>query len=420
MAVEEELEVNANEGVSGAPQFGDELSFLEQHTEIHVLADASGSAMVAVAPEYQARVMTSSSNGKNGLSYGWLNRELIASGERRAHINAFGGEDRFWLGPEGGQYSIFFKPGDPFDLEHWQTPEAIDWGAWELASRTEHSLNFAKSISLVNYSETSFSLGVERTIRLLNPNEIVSALSGLSDMTSLTNLTGLTRVTEPAAGIDFTSVPSVAFESHNTVTNTGAAPWTRETGLLSVWILGMFQPSDDTVIIVPFHQGSVEELGPIVNDAYFGKVPEARLQTFERVLLFRGDGKYRSKIGLSPTRALAYVASYAVGTATLTLVTYSLPNEAKPYVNSMWEIQDEPYAGDVVNSYNDGPPKPGAKPLGPFYELETSSQAAALDPGQTLSHVHRTFHFELSDELADDWLGPLFGVSVADLKRSLN
>ena len=32
-------------------------------------------------------------------------------------MNGFGGEDRFWLGPEGGQFSIFFKKDDPFDLE---------------------------------------------------------------------------------------------------------------------------------------------------------------------------------------------------------------------------------------------------------------------------------------------------------------
>jgi hypothetical protein len=49
--------------------------------------------------------------------------------------------------------------------------------------------------------------------------------------------------------------------------------------------------------------------------------------------------------------------------------------------------------GDVVNSYNDGPPEPGQKPLGPFYELETSSPAAALKPGETLVHTHRTMHF---------------------------
>ena len=40
------------------------------------------------------------------------------------------------------------------------------------------------------------------------------------------------------------------------------------------------------------------------------------------------------------------------------------------------------------------PPAPGAKPLGPFYELETSSPAAALPPGQHLRHVHRTFHLQ--------------------------
>ena len=40
-------------------------------------------------------------------------------------MNAFGGEDRLWLGPEGGQYSIFFRAGDPFDLEHWQTPPPL-------------------------------------------------------------------------------------------------------------------------------------------------------------------------------------------------------------------------------------------------------------------------------------------------------
>ena len=51
-------------------------------------------------------------------------------------MNVFGGEDRFWLGPEGGQYSLYFKPGDPFDLDHWQVPDAFDWGAWEIASQS--------------------------------------------------------------------------------------------------------------------------------------------------------------------------------------------------------------------------------------------------------------------------------------------
>jgi hypothetical protein len=63
------------------------------------------------------------------------------------------------------------------------------------------------------------------------------------------------------------------------------------------------------------------------------------------------------------------------------------------YVNSLWEWQESPYAGDVVNSYNDGPLEDGAQ-LGPFYELESSSPARELQPDEFLRHVHRTYHFE--------------------------
>ena len=54
-------------------------------------------------------------------------------------MNVFGGEDRFWLGPEGGQYSLYFRGGDPFDLDHWQVPEAIDWGGWDVTERAAAS-----------------------------------------------------------------------------------------------------------------------------------------------------------------------------------------------------------------------------------------------------------------------------------------
>jgi hypothetical protein len=52
-------------------------------------------------------------------------------------------------------------------------------------------------------------------------------------------------------------------------------------------------------------------------------------------------------------------------------------------------------AGDPfdLDHYNDRPPAPGKPPLGPFYEIETSSPALDLAPGQRYTHVHRTFHF---------------------------
>ena len=94
--------------------FGKDLEFLKKHTDVIVLADSTNDVQVAVVPAWQGRVMTSTSGGKNGPSFGWINYELIESGELLPHINVFGGEDRFWMGPEGGQYAIFFKNGDDF------------------------------------------------------------------------------------------------------------------------------------------------------------------------------------------------------------------------------------------------------------------------------------------------------------------
>jgi hypothetical protein len=185
-------------------------------------------------------------------------------------------------------------------------------------------------------------------------------------------------------------VQIVAFESSNTVTNAGRSAWTPKSGLVSIWILGQLTPSPSTTIAIPYNASAS---GPVVNDSYFGKVPADRLIVKPPMIYFRGDGRHRSKIGLPPSRALPLAGSYDAAGQVLTLVQYTRPANANNYVNSMWEIQREPYKGDVINSYNDGPPEPGKAPLGPFFELETSSPALDLAPAQQRTHVHRTFHF---------------------------
>jgi hypothetical protein len=381
-----------------AGQFDSDLAFLRQHTDVVLLTDPSGSAQVALAPGYQARVMTSTTGGNEAPSFGWIGRAAIASGERQPHINVFGGEDRFWLGPEGGQYSLFFKPGDPFDLDHWQTPEPIDWGKWDVTSRTPAAVGFRKQMTLQNYSGTQIAIGVDRTVRLLKGTDVKTYLG-------------------EATGPD---VRSVAFESSNTVTNVGTAQWQPKAGLVSAWILGMFRPSSETTIAIPFVQGPESTLGPIVNDKYFGKVPEDRLRISASVILFRGDGQYRSKIGVSPSRALSVAGSYDAIGHVLTLVQYTQPTGVLPYVNSMWEIQKEPYRGDAINSYNDGPPSPGKPPLGPFYELETSSPALSLSPGEHYTHVHRTFHLVGPEAELDTIARAILKVSLADLTNAFH
>jgi hypothetical protein len=379
--------------------FKDDLAFLEAHSKVVVLGGPGGQAQVAVNPDIQGRVMTSTAAGPEGLSFGWIGREALASGVNNPHMNSFGGEDRFWLGPEGGQFSVFFKKGDPFDLAHWWTPPAVNEGGFDVVAQEADRIRLRKAIRLENYSGTAFDLTVDRAVQLLGAAE-VAALG----------------VPVPAG------VKMVAYASDNRITNTGAAAWTRDTGLLSIWILGMFNPSPKTTIVIPFRSGTEDELGPAVNDAYFGEVPADRLVVDEArgVLFFSGDGKFRSKIGISPQRVKPFAGSYDAANGVLTVVHLTVPEGASDYVNSMWEIQEKPFAGDVVNSYNDGPAAPGAKPLGPFYELESSSPAAALAPGDTLTHVHTTMHFQGPKRALDEIARKVFGVGLAEIGKALS
>ena len=211
----------------------------------------------------------------------------------------------------------------------------------------------------------------------------------------------------------------VAYETDNKITNAGKNAWKKETGLLSIWILGMYNPSPSTTIVVPLKSGPESELGAKVTSDYFGAVPSERLVVKENVIYFSGDGKYRSKIGLNPRRSKGVLGSYDAENRVLTVVQFDQPEGVTDYVNSLWKLQDNPYGGDAANSYNDGPATPGAKPMGPFYEIESSSPAAALAPGQNMSHVHRTFHLVGDESALDKVARREFNVSLAEIKVGL-
>jgi hypothetical protein len=350
------------------PTFEDEVAFLRRYGEVVVLADSSF-GRIAVSPKYQGRVMTSAV-AAGAARLGWINHPFLEAGRTGTQFDNYGGEDRFWLGPEGGQFGLYFAPSAQFTFGAWQTPAALNEGEWAVRERGERHVVLTHSLKVQNHGGAVFELVVDRAIAILSVSDVVARLG----------------VPVPP------SMRVVAFESVNRITNTGHDAWTKDAGLLSVWILGMYAPSPDARIVIPFETSAQ---GPIVNDRYFGKVPEDRLKVHERegFLVFTGDGKHRSKIGVGPSRAKPVLGSYSESSRLLTLVQYDKPSGATDYVNSMWETQSAPYGGDTVNSYNDGPTEPGQPSLGGFYEMETSSPAAALAPGASLAHAHRTFHF---------------------------
>ncbi|MEI6647438.1 MAG: DUF6786 family protein, partial [bacterium] len=359
--------------------FGYDAEFVSKFTKTITLK--RGDAQMLLAPAYQGRVMTSTSGGVGGMSYGWLNYPVIekgvltpdaAKGKLEEHIYVFGGEERFWLGPEGGQYALFFAPGANYTFDNWRTPPVLDTEPFTVVKATDTEATFAKTFALKNRNGTLLKGDILRTVRLL-------------DSAAAANAFGITL-----GG----TVKYVAYETDNAVVNTGEKSWIPSEGLLSIWLLGMYKPTPTTTIVIPFMKGDEAVLGPKLNDTYFGKVPSEHLVVKDNVLFFRGDGTRRGKIGISPKRSLGIAGSYDADSKTLNLVTYNRQPAPAGYVNSMWEMQKEPYAGDVLNAYNDGSPGEGKPPLGPFYELETSSPAAMLKPGGTVRHIMRTIHLQ--------------------------
>lgn len=376
--------------------FDDDVAFLKEYADVIELTDTQKKSRIAVMPALQARVMTSTAGPPENLSYGWINRSFFEAGDTSTHMNAFGGEERIWLGPEGGQFSIYFAKDSAFTFENWHTPRLIDLDAYDVVSQTAHSASFAKSARLTNYSGTQFNIRIGREIKVLNVQEAFGLLGVAPD----------------------SMLSSVAYQTINDLENTGATAWSKQAGLLSIWLLGMFNPSPGVTMVIPFVEGPAQAMGPVVNDEYFGKVPPERLKVGKGVIFFRGDGQYRSKIGLSPQRAKDIMGSYDADSRTLTIIKYTKGEPGSDYVNSKWEIQKNPYSGDVVNAYNDGPPSPGAKAMGPFYELESSSPAKELQPGESLRHTQTTFHFQGEQTALDSLASRLLGATIAEINSA--
>ncbi len=373
---------------------GHVMEVMRGKKDFHLLQDASGQRVVLVSAALQGRVMTSSFGGPEGMSIGWVNEAFIEKNKIQEHFNPWGGEERLWLGPEGGQFSLFFKKGDPFDLDHWYTPAAFDTEPFEQTGASDTTVSFRRSLSLENYAGTVFKMEIRRKVRLL----------GAEDLKKLAGM----KVPE--------GVRWVGYETENVLVNRGENTWNEQTGMPSIWLLGMLNPSDRTTIVIPFNNDpAITER--IVNDAYFGKIPPDRLKTGDGIIFFRADGKMRGKIGLGPQRAKNILGSYDEAHRILTLVQYNKPEGVSEYVNSMWRIQKHPFAGDVVNAYNDGPLKDGGQ-LGPFYELETSSPAARLAPGEEITHISRTWHLSGDKETLDKIARKTLGVGIEEIEKA--
>jgi hypothetical protein len=384
-----------NEGVTSFKQgtFGYDLHFLNNYDSVVVLESDNGRSKVIVSPKYQAKVFTSTAEGDEGLSFGWVNYKAF-SGAIDEHMNGYGGENRFWLGPEGGRFSLFFKPGSEMVFDNWKTPAAFDTESWNVVGKSNRSVTLQKEMQLLNYRGTQLRLLVNRTIAILNRQQAAESV-------------GLT--------LD-SFVKVVGYQTTNVITNTGANAWTEASGMPCIWILDMFKPTAATTIVVPFENAAGESFNKVATTNYFGEIPAERLKHTEDLLFFKADGKSRGKLGVLPQKAKPFSGSYDAENHILTVTFFDVVSDAK-YLNQEWNTSKPAFSGDAVNAYNDGPLADGTQ-MGPFYEIESVSPAAFLKPDASLSHHHSVFHFTGPEESLDLISKKIFGISLADLKNA--
>lgn len=368
--------------------------FKKNNVEFLELKSEDGQSKVLIVPAYQGRVMTSTAAGDKGVSFGWINYKLVESGQVSPQFNPLGGEERFWIGPEGGPNSIYFKKGDEQVYANWVVPDAIDRDTYEIVAQDGKSVRFAKDATFTTATGKEFKMGIDRTISLLSK----------ADVQALLNV-------EIADDLNF-----IAYQTDNSITNKGDSTWSKTYGAPSIWLLGMFNPTPTTTVFIPYNT-DVE--GKIVNDEYFGKVPADRLIADDGTLFFKIDGKYRSKIGVPAGRAKELCGSYDSDKKVLTLVWCSLPADDQLYVNGQWGPQDDPFAGDVINAYNDGPVEDGSI-MGPFYEIESSSPAAFLAPGESMRHIQRVMHIQGNEQELAQIVNTLFNLDLNTIATKFN
>lgn len=372
--------------------FGYDLDFLNsKDDDVYVLKNKSGEGQLIVSAKYQGKVFTSTAEGKEGKSFGWINYEAF-DGEIDPHMNAYGGENRLWLGPEGGKFSIFFPPGAEMEFENWKTPPAIDTEHWEVLSSSDTEVLLQKKTSLLNYAGTKLNTSIKRNIRVLENEDIENMLD---------------------VRLDTSKTKSIGYKTNNALTNTGENAWTRESGAPCLWVLDMFNPSPATTIVIPYEQKATAK---VVTTDYFGEIPADRILYENGILLFKADGQSRGKLGLAPERAKPVAGSYDAENNILTITTFDVDEDAI-YLNQEWNTEKDPFKGDAVNAYNDGPLQDGSQ-MGPFYELESVSPAAFLQPGEVLSHQHNVFHFTGDKKALDQIAQKVLGISLESIRNT--
>ncbi len=354
--------------------FGQELAFFSEYG-VQVMLLGEGDSLVCVSPEWQARVMTSTFAGADGPSIGWINRPLIAFKKDDLRTAQAGGEDRFWVGPGTGEFSIFEQTGGLYEGGERSAPPELSSEPWKLVDSSKTRARFEKDFNFENSRGIKVHAKAEREISVLNRKNVSEIL-----------------------GIEIpNSVTLVAYQSFNKLKNVGNEDWSPRGGMVNISVQSCYNANRSVNVFVPYVRGDLSKLGNIVTDDFYGSSAEGRLFIENSYIRFKADGRALSGIGISPERSEGIVLSYDMKNNILTVVLYIRPLDVMTYMPSLWRRSDLSGNGDAIGVFNNGPRGQGDFGADSFYEISTNSPALALKSGKSQFHIQRTFHFTGSE-----------------------
>ena len=251
--------------------YHDALNYLAQKTSVIELYDQWG-GRVAICPEWNGRILTSTCDGLDGESFGCVNVQAIDD----ECAEDYGGEDHWTLSP----------------IVHPFTVDTIK----------EHKAVLQRTLQTNDANGVPVEFHLSRTISLLHKQKI-EALFGDIVADALTQ----------------ENVSAVGFHTENTVK-------TPEKACVASRLRGMFNPSPNTVIILSTpSEDFATESSPIDID-YQGGSPHGRIRHLPQNLLVHADGRGQCQITMPFPDAPPILGAIELRFGTLTLWTFDVPN----------------------------------------------------------------------------------------------
>jgi hypothetical protein len=413
------------------------FQYLQSKTAVYELCDQFG-GRVAVCPDWNARVMTSSCGGFDGYSYGFVNVNAIdAASPQSLGLNIlFGGEDQLAFSPESGPFSLYYVAEIDKPDKHIQLPAGFHEGPFDADYFPQsNEIRMRRGIQMTNLAGASFDLDLVRTVRLLELNTIRSVFGNAV-----------------AVSLEQTDVSYIGFSSANSMVNMGTSH-SKMSGLVSFRIRSMFNAGQDTVAVVPFQPGD-DDWGSPVNTNYFGSSPHGRLRLTTTSALLRADGKRRCQLTVPPRRTVPFAGSIDFREGTLTLLSFDLSKHyehfsvsdeseemgnvaAMDFVDARTHYVEESvkkyrnaqpsdennyndiYFGDILRAYNNGPAVPGDTQYPQYYEFNTHSPARELLQKNSLVYHQHTLHINADNRTLEFIVQKLLDTDYEDIYKKM-